>query len=144
MLRSLMLCAVLGLATQAQAAVGGPCYDRTTCQQIGPDPSPTSAYYNKKCVPDTTSAIGQVGWQNCTKKVDPAEGTGFYPISYPLGTPNEALPSSAKCGDTFIWNPHPIEHIPYWQVQKYYDLQTLQYLPLPCGYYYEAKDCINS
>lgn len=144
MMRSFLLCAACGLAAHLQAAVGGPCYDRTACQQIGPDPSPTSAYYNKKCLPDTSTPQGQIGAPNCTKKVDPAEGTGLFPLSYPLGTLNEALPATIKCGDTFRWNAHPIEHAPYWEVQRYFDQQSMTWQPVPCGYYYEAKSCSDT
>jgi hypothetical protein len=146
MLRSLMLCAVLGLATHIQAAVaGGPCYDWIACPQIGPNPTPGTAYYNKKCVPDLTTPQGIIGAPNSTTMLDPADYNGAPPpTSYPMNTLGKAIPGTSKCGITFLWQIVSLGGAKGWKVQKYYDSQTQQWLPLPCGYYYAVQSCANS
>jgi hypothetical protein len=146
MFRSLMMCAVLGLATHVQAAVaGGPCYDWIACPQIGPNPTPGTWYYNKKCVPDVVTPQGIIGAPNCTTLCDPAESNGSPPPpTYVANTPGKVIPGTSKCGNTFLWQVITLGGAKGWKVEKYYDSATMQWLALPCGYYYASSSCSNS
>ncbi len=146
MLRSLMLCVVIVFAIQAQAAGAVVlCYDSIPCAQIGPNPTPGTLYYNKKCVPDLSTPQGIIGAPNSTTLVDSGDSNGAPPPpTYPVNTVGKVIPGTSKCGDTYNWQIISLGGAKGWKVQKYFNEQVMQWMPLPCGYYYASKNCVGS